>query len=328
MKESEIIFNKICRRYQLGEMLEEPVQLSGGFMHKMYSLFTTKGKYAVKLLNPYVMKREDAMSNYRTAEKLEAVLVENHIPVLAAHLYNGEKMQEIDGQYLYLFDWFDGAALQNEEITAYHCAKIGEVLARIHRIDCVKGKCEKKEMNIDWLFYIARLREENTELYELMKQSEDILYERQKKGNAAIKKLPDILAICHSDMDCKNVLWNGSDYRIIDLECLCYANPSLELFELALCWSGYESSQIDFDLYQTFIGAYKDADGIKVEDAEVLYDSNCGSLEWLEYNIKRVLGIDCGPEEKDMGISQVKSTLAHIEYYHKMKEQIVQNLDA
>ena len=328
MKEYEAIFNKICHRYCLGEMLEEPVQLSGGFMHKMYSLFTTKGKYAVKLLNPYVMKREDAMSNYRTAEKLEAALVENHIPVLAAHLYNGEKMQEIDGQYLYVFDWFDGAALQSEEITAYHCAKMGEVLARIHRIDCIKGNCEKKEMDIDWPFYIAQLREENTELYELMKQSEDILYERQKKGNEAIKRLPDILAICHSDMDCKNVLWNGSDYRIIDLECLCYANPSLELFELALCWSGYESSQIDFNLYRTFIGAYKDAGGIKVEDAEVLYDSNCGSLEWLEYNIKRVLGIECGPEEKDMGISQVRSTLAHIEYYHKMKELIVQNLDA
>lgn len=84
----------------------------------------------VKLLNPYVMKREDAISNYRTAGKREVVLVENHIPVLAAHLYNEEKMQEIDGQYLYLFDWFDGTALQNEEITAYHCAKMGEVPVR------------------------------------------------------------------------------------------------------------------------------------------------------------------------------------------------------
>lgn len=53
-------------------------------------------------------------------------------------------------------------------------------------------------------------------------------------------------------MDCKNVLWNGNDYRIIDLECLSYNNPFKELFELALCWSGYEDCKIDFQLFQAF----------------------------------------------------------------------------
>lgn len=40
------IFNKICLQLDLGEIMAEPTQLKGGFMHKMYSLFTTKGKYA------------------------------------------------------------------------------------------------------------------------------------------------------------------------------------------------------------------------------------------------------------------------------------------
>lgn len=43
------IFNKLCLQLDLGEILSEPTQLKGGFMHKMYSLFTTKGKYAIKL---------------------------------------------------------------------------------------------------------------------------------------------------------------------------------------------------------------------------------------------------------------------------------------
>lgn len=68
------IFNKICLQLDLGEILVEPTQLKGGFMHKMYSLFTTKGKYAIKLLNPYVMKRDTVFENYRIAEDLEAKL--------------------------------------------------------------------------------------------------------------------------------------------------------------------------------------------------------------------------------------------------------------
>lgn len=41
------LLEKICREYYLGEPVCEPARLTGGFMHKMYSLFTDKGKYAV-----------------------------------------------------------------------------------------------------------------------------------------------------------------------------------------------------------------------------------------------------------------------------------------
>ena len=50
-------------------------------------------------------------------------------------------------------------------------------------------------------------------------------------------------------------------------------------------------------------------------DWETLYDCNNGRLEWLEYNIKRVLGIDCGNDEKEIGTEQVKETIQHIIYY-------------
>lgn len=49
-------------------------------------------------------------------------------------------------------------------------------------------------------------------------------------------------------------------------------------------------------------------------------------LEWLEYNIKRVLGIDCGADEKEIGISETRDTVAHIVYYKKAKRDIIDNL--
>lgn len=54
---------------------------------------------------------------------------------------------------------------------------------------------------------------------------------------------------------------------------------------------------------------------------EILYDCNNGRLEWLEYNIKRILGIDCGVDEKEIGIQQVEETIRQIVYYFDIKSR-------
>ena len=86
------LLGKICQQYGLGKPECPPVVLKGGFLHKMYSLFTPGGRYAVKLLNPYIMQRETAMENYRTAERLEAMLEEQGLPILPALRFEGRKI--------------------------------------------------------------------------------------------------------------------------------------------------------------------------------------------------------------------------------------------
>ena len=320
------ILNKICLQLDLGEILVEPTQLKGGFMHKMYSLFTTKGKYAIKLLNPYVMKRDTVFENYRIAEELEAKLEQTDIPILPALTFNGKKMQEIDGQYFYLFDFYDGKSLKGEEITIEHCQKIGEFLAKIHNIEKKAQPYNRSERNVDWDMFIEKLSESNTELYNLLIANRDTLYDSQQKGNLATKKMPSVLTICHNDMDSKNVMWNGADCRIIDLECLCYSSPFVELYEMALCWSGYENCNIDFNLLKALIKSYADNGGELPGNWETIYYSSYGRLEWLEYNVKRALGIDCGEDEIEMGISEVRETMEHIVYYHNVRDEIFECL--
>ena len=41
----------------------------------------------------------------------------------------------------------------------------------------------------------------------------------------------------------------------------------------------------------------------------------------VEYNVKRALGIDCGEDEIEMGISEVRETMEHIVYYHGVKDK-------
>lgn len=212
-------------------------------------------------------------------------------------------------------------------ITIFHCQKIGEVLARIHNINLKNEPFERAEMQIDWQKYVELAKDMNSPIYDAIKNNVHLFNESMTKGNIAIKKMPHVKAICHNDMDSKNVLWLGNEFKLIDLDCLGYSNPCLELFELALCWSGYETCNINFDLFNIFFRAYFANTNLDTYiDWKSMYYSNYGRLEWLEYNIKRALMIECDTEEeKQLGISEVKETVEHIIYYDKVKDDILRN---
>lgn len=218
--------------------------------------------------------------------------------------------------------------MKDGEIKSIHCEKIGEVLAKIHNIDLKNEPFEQNEMHIDWQKYIDLAKDMDSPIYDYIKDYADLFNDSMTKGNEAIKKLPPVKAICHNDMDSKNVLWLGDEFKLIDLECLGYSNPYLELFELALCWSSYESCNIDFNLFNTFINSYFDNTNLDANvDWEALYYCNNGRLGWLEYNIKRALMLECDTEEEQkLGISEVKETVEHILYYDKVKDEILKNI--
>ena len=62
-------------------------------------------------------------------------------------------------------------------------------------------------------------------------------------------------------------------------------------------------------------------------DWESIYYANNGRLEWLEFNIKRALMIECDTkEEQEIGINEVKETIKHVVYYDKVKDEILKNI--
>lgn len=320
-----LFFEKMVKTLNLGNIIEGPTKVTGGLTHRMFKVATDKGKYIVKLLNLNIMRRPTAMDNFKQADNIEEILKQHNIRAIYSLVFNNKKMQEIDGQYLYVYEWFDGKALNDKEITNYHCEQIGKVLAKIHNIDLKQEKNEVKEKNIDFAYYINLAKEKNSPIYEMLYDKLDILNDSMNKGNIAIHKLPNILAICHNDLDSKNVLWLNNEYKIIDLECLGYANPYLELYELALCWSGYEKCNINFDLFITFLKAYFNNTNLDHNvDWESIYYANNGRLEWLEFNIKRSLMIECdSQEEQEIGLNEVKETIEHVVYYDKVKDDIL-----
>lgn len=88
----DLFFEKMAKELELGEIREKPERVSGGLMHRMFQVCTDKGRYVVKLLNPNIMKRPDAMGNFNRADALEEMLKENSIPAVYALQFKSKKM--------------------------------------------------------------------------------------------------------------------------------------------------------------------------------------------------------------------------------------------
>ena len=318
---------KICDELNLG-IAKSIKSVSGGYMHKMFRLKTDRGVYAVKILNSEIMKRPDVFNNYAIAEALEQKLTDYDIPIVPALKLNDKKMQCVDGRYFYVFNWVNGKSLKEHRIKRSHCAIVGAILARIHKIEIETDVTVKKEVLIDWDNYISVANKICPEIEPLLSKNRALLYNCVQRGNEAIKNLPQISCISNGDMDGKNVLWHKGKPLLIDLESLNYGDPYTELFQLALCWSGYESCRLNFDLLDSFISAYITESGRFDANWTDLYYSNIGRLEWLEYNIKRALMIECADEnERKLGIDQVKETMEHILYYEEIKDNLISHLE-
>ena len=301
-------FDALCQQRNLGALTAEPIRLYGGLMHKMYRIATESGVYAVKCLNPHVMARPTAAANFAAAEELERKLEETALPILPALTIDGRKMQKVGDDFFYVFPYFEGKALTEDDITPRHCAIVGDLLARLHAVERKQEPIQHENLDFDW------------DGFGLSDEDKGLLEQMQTAANAAV--LPPLSTICHNDMDPKNVLWNGMDCRIIDLECLGYGSPYLELLETALCWAGYESGTVDFDRFTAFVSAYAQAGGDLAADWAAVYAANCGRLEWLHYNLLRMSGSE-GEEATALGKAEVEKTLTCIRGYAKMKEKIV-----
>lgn len=297
-------FHAVCQQLNLGALAEEPTRLYGGFLHKMYRVVTENGVYAVKRLNPHVMARPTAAANFRRAEELERKLADTHLPLLPS--LTG--MQEVGGDYFYVFPYFDGKALTEGEITSAHCEIVGKILAKLHQVEQKTEPINREILSFDW------------DEFDLSEEDKTLLWQMQAAANSAA--LPPLSAICHNDMDPKNVLWDGMDCRVIDLECLDYGSPYIETLETALCWAGYESGTVDFDRFAAFVGAYAASGGDLNTDWKAVYHANAGRLAWLHYNLLRAGGSE-GEDNRALGKTEVEKTLTCIRGYGEMEEEIL-----
>lgn len=318
-------FEKLCAKYHLGQITAEPAQVTGGFLHRMYQLKTDKADYAVKALNPQIMQRETAMRNYILSEKVANAAYRNGINALPAIVSNGSCMHKVDGQYYLLFPWVQGKTLPSGGVSAEHCEQIGEILAAIHGTDFSRLIAENHNDNagasnaspVNWNEYALKGKQQNMEWSGLLSDNLDKLYHWDSLAKSAVAALMNESVISHRDLDPKNVLWGEDQVPIvIDWEAAGPVHPTQELMEVALYWSG-ETGHASKNAFCTLIRAYRNHGGrIFGNCTDVLNYGFQGKLEWLAYNVRRSLGLECTDDtEQELGTSEVFKTIQALNDY-------------
>jgi len=234
------IIIKLLKNCNLGELTEEPTRIYGGLLNRMYKVKTTIGTYAIKHLNPEVMKRETALSNHIFAEKIANLAKENGVSCLPAKIFNNSNIQKIDDSYFFIFDWFEGRAISDEELTIEKCEIVAKELAHLHNIDFSEFKNECKAyydlQEVNWNFYIDKMS--NKILKELLKSNAERYSYLDKNSITALNSISNISIISHRDLDLPNILWNKNTPMLIDWESSGIVNPVMELIDTAWNWSG------------------------------------------------------------------------------------------
>ena len=190
--------NTIVRLFEtrgLGKVVSPVQPVSGGYMHRMFRTVTADGAYAVKCLNPELMKRPGVIENYRRAEKLEQILEDAGIPIAPALVFGGQKMQELDGEYFYIFRWQEGRITDWQNITAEQCRQAGNIQGRIHALQPAEKHAEPEMSDIDWHGYAEDACRQGSGIAELLRENERLLYDAQEEMNRARRARPDIEGI-------------------------------------------------------------------------------------------------------------------------------------
>ena len=316
----KINFEKLFNKLELGNMRSEPKKVFGGLLHKMYKIETDEGVFAVKELNPSIMKRgEEVIRNYIFSEQVTHIVKENGVPAIPA-IGDKEFIHHINDEHYMIFKWVDAKSILPDEVNKHHCVKVGKNLATLHNIDfsSIYEKDEIPEViEVNWKQYLKV----KSEISEVLKNAVQKLYEWDRLANDSTTAIYKKQIISHRDMDCKNVLWDIDEIPIIiDWESAGYINPLQELVDVAFNWGGIETNSFNLENFKFIVESYiKHGGRIKGDIKAVLNYGYKGKLEWLEYNIKRSLGIECSSEEeKRIGIGEVTKTIDALSRYEEL----------
>lgn len=315
---------EFCAYFNLGKV-RSITKLTGGLMHRMYKVETETKIYAIKVLNPEVMKRKEALNNFILSETISNLAASNGIPVSSALKINDSYVLEYKDNYYMVFTFLEGRTLSDEEITIEHCRKIGSLLASIHNLDYksinLKQDIKEDHFYVDWEKYTKNDNFNKMSYKDLYLKNYHKYYSLLKRSVERFNESNKIQTICHRDMDPKNVMWVGENPVVIDWESASMSNSYRELIEYALCWSGFLSNNFDENKFKAVIEEYAKTNKLEEDSFSTICGNLVGRFGWLDYNLQRSLGIKFNDQEEMLlAEKEVTKTIDEIERYLNLIE--------
>jgi thiamine kinase-like enzyme len=325
-KEQEKQIIRFCEAFDLGDVINKPIEVKGGLLHKLYKVTTNREVYAIKCLNPSIMKRECVLNNMINSEKISALLG-SRVPAIMAIEINGNHVHIFEEEYFMIFHWLDGKSIFPPDIKGEHCNAIGNVLGLIHNLNiAVPGIVLESEDSqlFEWEKYLIAGKIEKPVWFSNYEQAFGDIMSWNHKVLKAQSYISKEKVISHRDLDPKNVMWYGNNPYLIDWEAAGYINPYQELLEVLNYWADDGYGNLNKDYFMTLLKTYKKHKNVNEVNWNAVLDSGYeGMLGWLEYSLKRALGIEISSEEDiKMGEEQVIRTIMELKQYQEKVEII------
>lgn len=311
---------RVCAVFALGAPVAEPEAVTGGLLHRLWRLTTTRGRFAVKVLNPALVRRPGGRDEYRLTERIARAMAAAGVPAVTARDArggDGGPVQEIGGATMMAFAWVEGERLSPGPASPERARLIGALLARMHTLDlAVPGlRPPRWEPFADgeWATLVDRAGATGLPWAGALRAALPELAALNALYTGAIAPLGRTLVPSHRDLDQKNVLWRDARTpAIVDWETAGLTNPTLDLAGWALDWAGQTVGPPSRATFDATLAGYRDAGGPLRDAGRTALHGCLGNwLGWLQFNMRRSLGDDdADPDERALGLRETVDTLA------------------
>jgi thiamine kinase-like enzyme len=313
--------------FNLQATKQVPQRVHGGLMHSMWKIIEKYKVYAIKQLSKNInLNDENVVRNYNITEEIASRFGAFGIPTVSAIKHLDRYLYITEGTGFIVYNWVTGKI--QKTVSETHAIKIAEILAKIHLINLDVPEIAGPYLNLHTNDKITELASNSMKLncsfaQNLNENLEDIVVinDTYKKFIPTLKKH---YVVSHGDLDQKNVLWDRfNNPNLIDWECAGRLNPTQEIINTSLDWSGIETI-FDKEIFAKMINAYQREGGIINEGSlEASFYGSLGNwINWMVYNIERFLNPkDIG--QKAISLEQVNSALVTIPRLHKLIPELI-----
>lgn len=300
-------FIKIAQIYNLGSIIDKPVQNKIGITNKVYKIATTKGNYIVKILC------NNNIEQIENSEEIASLACSHGINSMCAIKNDDKYITNVNNLNIILYPYYDGTILKTSELTLEHIHNLARELAKLHSIKCTDNNTSKyKRIDFMNLYRLTLVYDE--ESYKLFKDNINSIITIYSKVYDSYSKLSNQVSYIHKDFNRKNILWNNMNFKIIDWETATTGNPSIDFFNSA--W--FLTNDFEPEKFRAFSKEYFSYMQLKDNYELGIYAALIEELNWLAFSIKRALAIISNDKyEIELGKTSINNSVTEILNYYK-----------
>ncbi len=292
---SEATWDEIAAVYGLGTLDSPPQAVTGGLKHRLYHAQAARGEYAVKVLNPHLLREPGWLGRYKRAERIAQAAARAGLPAVLALPGPDGPVQTVGAATVMVFPWLPGTTLPPGPAPPDAARQIGALLGRLHALAPDVGGLEPPApphfFDDHWHDLARQARAGGVAWASEVSDALPHLAAWSTDARAAREALGDGWTATHRDMDQKNVLWSDPHTpHLLDWEEAGAMNPALEVMGAALNWAGQAAGPPDARPFAAFLDGYRSAAPL---DRAALRHAAVAVLDkwlvWLDFNLARSL---------------------------------------